>query len=187
MTMNKTTFESLANEIFFDLFELFNGIDLFRALHGLNTRFKSLLLIYFRNNRIDLRSILKKDFDFFCKNYLPSILNNTIYLRISNDEDTPFQCTHFLSAGFTLDQFINLRSLTFYCINSDQKINESFFFNINRLDQLTNLKFVECQLFNINIENFDNIINQIWNLPKLTHLYCDCKFNLNVISIPTVV
>ncbi|CAF2838026.1 unnamed protein product [Rotaria sp. Silwood2] len=112
--MNKTTLESLSDELFLDLFELFNAIDLFRALHDLNTRFNSLLFIYFRNYHVDLRSILKKDFDIFCQTYLSSILNRTIYLRISDDEDTPYQCTHFLSAGFTLGQFYNLRSLTFY-------------------------------------------------------------------------
>ncbi|CAF4175045.1 unnamed protein product [Rotaria sp. Silwood2] len=187
MTINKTTFESLSNELFLDLFELFNAIDIFRALHDLNTRFNSLLFIYFRNNRIDLRSILKKDFDIFCQTYLPFILNHTIYLRISDDEDTPFQCTHFLSAGFTLGQFNNLRSLTFYCVSSDPKMNQSFFSDLYRLDQLTNLKFVDCRLFHINIENFGNVINQIWNLPKLTHLYWDCSFKSSHFSIPTIV
>ncbi|CAF3123425.1 unnamed protein product, partial [Rotaria sp. Silwood2] len=163
MTMNKTTLESLSDELFLDLFELFHAIDLFRALHDLNTRFNSLLFIYFRNYHVDLRSILKKDFDIFCQTYLSSILNRTIYLRISDDEDTPYQCTHFLSAGFTLGQFYNLRSLTFYHVSSDRKINQSK-------------------------EDCHNVINQIWNLPKLTHLYWDCSFAANYdFSISTVV
>ncbi|CAF4093759.1 unnamed protein product [Rotaria sp. Silwood1] len=185
MKMNNTTFESLSNELFLDLFELFNGIDLFRAFDNLNIRFNSLLFIYFRNNRIDLRSILKKDFDIFCQKYLRLILNHTIYLRISDDEDTPFQYTNFLSAGFTLGQFNNLRSLTFNCVSSDRKMNQSFFSDLYRLNEIKNLKFVDCRLYNINIEDFNNIINQIWNLSKLTHLYWDCRFESNFFSIPT--
>ncbi|CAF4645466.1 unnamed protein product [Rotaria sp. Silwood1] len=188
ITMNKTTLESLSNEVFLNLFELFNAIDLFRTFHSLNTRFNTLLFVYFRNYRVDFRSILKEDYNIFCPTYFSSIVNRTIYLRLSDDEDTPYQCTHFLSAGLTLDRFDNLRSLTFYCVSSDQKINQSLFFNLYRLHHLTHLKFVDCRLFHINIQGFQNFINQIWNLPKLTHLYWDCSFKADDhFRLPTVV
>ncbi|CAF1037572.1 unnamed protein product [Rotaria sordida] len=188
VTMNKTTLESLSNELFIDLFELFNAVDLLRAFHGLNTRFNSLLLTYFRNYRVDFRSIFKDDFNIFCQTYLPSIIDRIIYLRLSDDEDTPYQCTHFLSAGFTLGQLNNLRSLTFNCVSSDPKINQYFFSDLYCLHHLTHLKFVDCRLFHIYADDFQCIIDQIWHLPKLTHCYWECSFkNESHFCIPTVI
>jgi hypothetical protein len=174
--MNKMTLESLSNELFIDLFELFNAVDLLRAFIGLNTRINSLLLTHFRTYRVDFRSIFKKDFDIFYRTYLPSILSRIIYLRLSDDDDTPYQCFHLLSAGFTLGRFDNLRSLTFNCVSSDLKINQSFFSDLYRLHHLTHLKFVDCQLSDVRQNDSQSVIDQIWNLPKLTHLYWEFSF-----------
>jgi len=166
--MNKTKLESLSNE-------LFNAVDLLRIFHDLNTRFDSLLFIYFRSYRIDFRSIYNEDFKIFCRTYLSSITNRTIYLRLSDDEDTPYQCSHLLSIGFTLAQFENLRSLTFNCVSSDRKINEIFFSHLHCLHHLKYLKFVDCPLFHFHVNDLQGIIDQIWNLPKLAHLYWHLK------------
>ncbi|CAF3346786.1 unnamed protein product [Rotaria sp. Silwood2] len=120
MTINRAIFESISNEFLLELFELFNSIDLFRAFHDLNGRFNSLLfIIYFQNYPIDFHSIIEADFDIFCQTYFSSIVNRTIYLRLSDDDDTPYQCTQFLPADLTLGRFNNLRSLTFDCVSSD--------------------------------------------------------------------
>jgi hypothetical protein len=157
--MNKTTLESLSNELFIDLFELFNAVDLLRTFHGLNTRFDSLLFIYFRSYRIDFRSIDNKNCKVFCRTYLSSITNRTIYLRLSDDEDTPYQCSHLLSTGFTLDQFENLRSLTFNCVSSDPKINQIFFSHLHRLHHLKYLKFVDC-IYSIKHQIYENFLHR---------------------------
>jgi len=102
--MNKMILESLSNELFIDLFELLNAVDLLRAFHGLNTRFDSLLFKHFRTYRVDFRSISKEDFNILYRAYLPSIINRIVYLRLSDDEDTPYQCAHFLSTDFRLDR-----------------------------------------------------------------------------------
>jgi hypothetical protein len=177
MTMNKMTLESLSNELFTDLFELFNAVELFRCFHGLNIRFNSLLFIHFRTYRVDFRSIFKEDFNVFYRTYLPSIINRIIYLRLSDDDDTPYQCTHLLSAGFSLGRFDNLRSLTFSNVSSDPKINQFFFSDLYQLRHLTHLKFIDCRLFHVNTDDFQGVIDRIWSLPKLAYCYWELKFH----------
>ncbi|CAF0943501.1 unnamed protein product [Adineta steineri] len=187
MTTNKMILESLSNELFIELFELFDAVDLFRAFYGLNTRFNS-LLIHLRGYRVDFRSIFKEDFNHFCRTYLPFIINRTIYLRLSDNEDAPYQYAHFQSAGFIFDQFDNLRYLTLENVSSDPKINQFFFSNLYHLHNLTHLKFINCRLHTISSGDFQDVIDQIWNLPKLTHCYFDfCSRGTSHFCIPTSV
>ncbi|CAF5155701.1 unnamed protein product, partial [Rotaria magnacalcarata] len=122
--MSNTTLESLSNELLLDLFELFDVVNLLRAFSGLNTRFNSLLYTDVRSYRVDLRSISKEDFTILYPAYLPLISNRIIYLRLSDDEDTPCQCVYFQSTGFTLSRFDNLRSLTLSSVSSDLNLNQ---------------------------------------------------------------
>jgi hypothetical protein len=131
---------------------------------------------------------LKADLHSFYQTHLLSIINRIIYLRLSDDEDTPYQCAHFLSTGLTLGQFNNLRSLIFNCVSSDLKITHLFFSELYRLHHLTHLKFVNCQLYHVDENDFQGIIDQIWNLPKLTHLYWEVDFTgTTYFCIPTFV
>ncbi|CAF1245064.1 unnamed protein product [Adineta steineri] len=188
MTTNKMILESLSNELFIELFELFDVVDLFRSFYGLNTRFNSLLLIQVRDCRVDCRSIFKEDFNRFCRIYLPFIINRTIYLRLSDNEEAPYQCAHFQSAGFTFGQFDNLRYLTLENVSSDPKINQFFFSDLYYLHNLTHLKFIGCRLLGISLGDFQGVIDQIWNLPKLTHCYFDfCFRGRSHFCIPTSV
>ncbi|CAF4202749.1 unnamed protein product, partial [Rotaria magnacalcarata] len=95
----------------------YERINLLRAFSDLNTRFNSLLYTDVRSYRVDLRSISKEDFNLLYPTYLPLISNRIIYLRLSDDEDTPCQCVYFQSTGFTLSRFDNLRSLTLSSIS----------------------------------------------------------------------
>ncbi|CAF4333274.1 unnamed protein product, partial [Adineta steineri] len=188
MTTNKMMLESLSNELFTELFELFDAVDLFLSFYDLNTRFNSLLLIHFRECRVDFRSIFKEDFDRFCRTYLPFIINRTIYLRLSDNEDAPYQYAHFQSAGFTFGQFVHLCYLRLENISSDPKINQFFFSNLYHLRNLTHLKFISCRLHAISFSDFQAVIDQIWNLPKLTHCYFDfCFRGRSHFCIPTSV
>ncbi|CAF4755625.1 unnamed protein product [Rotaria sp. Silwood1] len=176
MTIKQMTLESLSNELLIELFELLNGIDVLRSFRGLNTRFNSLLLIYFRTYRVDLRSISKENFTLFCQTYLPLIINQIIHLRLSDDDDTPRQYFHLLSAGFKLNQFNRLRSLTFDNISSDPMINLFFFCDLSRLYQLTHLKFINCRISELEKQPAQDIIDRIWSLPKLTYCYWDLNY-----------
>ncbi|CAF1319496.1 unnamed protein product [Rotaria sordida] len=112
MTINKKTLESLSNDLFLDLFKLFDAFNFFRAFYDLNTRFNSLLLIHFQAYCVDFRSILKKDFNTFYQMYFPLIINCIIYLQLSDDEDTPYQCAHFQSTYLTIEKVSCLRKFS---------------------------------------------------------------------------
>ncbi|CAF1262675.1 unnamed protein product [Rotaria magnacalcarata] len=163
--MNKTTLESLSNELLLDLFELFDVVNLLRAFSGLNTRFNSLLYTDVRSYRVDLRSISKEDFNILYPAYLPLISNRIIYLRLSDDEDTP---CHIEQRQFRFEP---------------QSI---YFSDLHELHNLTNLKFVHCRLYHLHVEDFRDVIDQIWKLPKLSHLYWDFTFKYERhFSMPT--
>lgn len=184
MMLNNITLESLSNDLICDLFEFFDAFILLRAFSGLNSRFNSLLYTYFRSYRVNYRSMSKEDFHTFNSTYLSLIKDRTIYLRLSDDEDTPFQCNALRSLGITFDQFNNLRSLTFYELHWKSNLNQHFFAELHLLQQLTNLKFVECRLYETVKEDFQGVIDQIWNLPNLKYLYWDVSFQNGHFLIP---
>ena len=152
--------ESLCNELFIDLFEYFNVVYLLPLFAGLNCCFDSLLFEFCRTLRLDFRSILQKDFDDFCGSYLSLIKTRTIYLRLSDEEETPSQCSRLLSIGVKLDQFTNLRSLTLHKLDSDTKITQDFFLNFHRLRHLTRLKFHDCSFFHLESRHVQGVIDQ---------------------------
>jgi hypothetical protein len=53
IAIEMTHLESLGNELLLDLFEFFDTIQLFRAFHGLNSRFDNLLFNHFQAYRLD--------------------------------------------------------------------------------------------------------------------------------------
>ncbi|CAF3669852.1 unnamed protein product, partial [Rotaria socialis] len=116
--------ESLANELLLYLFKFFDGIQLLRAFHDLNSRFNHLLDNHYRVYRIDLRSISKYQFDNLCQYCLPSITDQIISLTISDDDETPSLPAIFLSYNFTLDKFTRLQSLSLYSIQSFAQLSQ---------------------------------------------------------------
>ena len=177
LTGPPTTLELFSNELFFDLFDYLNDVDLLCAFAALNTRLDSLLFHSSRTSRVDLRSIYREDFDFFFAKHIPSIKSHLMYLRLSDDDETPDQCVRFLSTGLTLGQFSDLRSLTLNNVTSDPRINEDFFADLHRLRHLTHLKFVDCPFSHLKENDFQGVIDQIWNLPRLTHFYWNCQLH----------
>lgn len=160
-------FESLPNEFFFDLFEYFDAVSQLRAFSGLNSRFDTLLYKHFRAYHLDLRRISKRDFDILCQQHLRLITDHIVSFHLADEEEIPGLLELFLSRGFNLDQFINLKSVTLEKIYST---------NITRV--LGELK----SLIHLNITRYDMrsdqegvsyLINKFWNLPKLTHCKLD--------------
>ena len=85
-----------------------------------NSRFNKLLCQQFQKFHLDFRLISKTNFNRICQNYLPSIINRIISLRLSNDDDTPQQIELFLSQDYQLRQFIRLQSLSLSYLQSQQ-------------------------------------------------------------------
>ncbi len=184
----QTQLESLANEILLNLFEFIPPLDLFHTFSGLNSRLNSLIFVCFRNYRFDFRSISKQDFEIICRVYLPLINDQIIYLRFSDDDDTPTQSIDFLSHKIKLSQLTYLRSLTFHCIRSHPNVDELFFISIPNLHHLTHLKFVDCHFKSDSYEHSTQLINQIWSLPKLIYCYWDVMLYRGArFVVPTIV
>src|SRR5437868_6499622 len=108
--------ESLANELLLELFEFLDGVDLFRAFYGLNSRFNKLLLLHNKNFDFNFERIPKEDFDIICQRHLSSVIDRVVSIRISDDLETPKLPELFLSYGFTLNRFTHLKSLSLYSI-----------------------------------------------------------------------
>ncbi|CAF1019433.1 unnamed protein product [Adineta steineri] len=161
-------FESLANELLLDIFEFFDGIDLFRSFYGLNTRFNNLLSTHFHPYRFDFRSISKHNFNFICHHCLPLIIERIISLKLSNDDETPNLPNFLFSYGFTLDKFIRLQSLSLYSISSFKELND-IIVRCDQLPYLTHLYLIDGANDG---EKKDTqlLFNNIWHLKKLHHL-----------------
>jgi len=151
--------ELLANELLVYIFEFFDTDHLVRAFFGLNARFNHLLYYHFRVHQLCFQSIVKNDFDIICQEYLPVVIDQITSLRLSN-EKTSSLSELFLSHGFTLDQFLHLKSLSLHHIYSTDTMNQ-IIIQCRCLSNLHRLHINNCCVANVN--------NNIWNLPKLTH------------------
>jgi hypothetical protein len=167
-------FESLPNELFLTLFEYLTVVDLFRAFVGLNTRFNTLLFEKFHKHRLDFRSISKRDFDFVCQRYLPSIVDQTSSIYLSDDDETPDQINCFLSYNWTFRQFTNLQSLSLYNLRSEIVMCK-LLAECQHLHNLIRLKFIKSE-FEYDNKNICQLLNNIWTMPKLTYCYLDISF-----------
>ncbi|CAF2625426.1 unnamed protein product [Rotaria sp. Silwood2] len=179
MTINRAIFESISNEFLLELFELFNSIDLFRAFHDLNGRFNSLLfIIYFQNYPIDFHSIIEADFDIFCQTYFSSIVNRTIYLRLSDDDDTPYQCTQFLPADLTLDSKTKLTCLSEMHFPSDSVRNVGYSLPIFDDAMLYNIQLINIERLSFQLSIDDRFLSII---PDFESLHSLC------VTVPTII
>ncbi len=181
------TLEALANELLLELFKFLEAVDLFRAFHGLNSRFNSLLVTQFRAYHLNFHSVLKYQLDFLPLYYLPLIANKTLSLRLSDKYDeSPSQSEFFFSSDLQLNQFVHLRSLSLFYINDEGTLRK-LMVDCHQLPYLTHLKVFECpkvpkwHKVYMNSVDFSNII---WSLPKLT--YC-CLQMEGSFCVPTVV
>jgi hypothetical protein len=177
--------ESLANELFIDLFEFLSSDHLIYVFHGLNSRFDLLLLNHFRTHGLDLRSISKHAFNRICR-HLSLITNQITSLCLSEKDDTPGQIDEFYGYGFTLRQLINLQSLSLYHLRSQDAMNK-ILLDLSYLFNISHLNFDEC-CFTYDEINALTFVNIIWSLPKLTHCYIKIQFQLQIyFPIPTIV
>jgi hypothetical protein len=169
MTMN---LESLANELLLDLFEYFSTFHLLRAFHDLNSRFDTLLCVQFRAYHLDFRSMSKHDFQIICQQYLPSLIDRIISLRLRDgDDDSPQQTNLFFSHGLMLRQFTNIRSLSLCHICSEETMSKMMV-ECEHLPALSHFKLIKCDSSFKHI-NVVQVFNALRSLPKLTHCHLD--------------
>ncbi|CAF4846267.1 unnamed protein product [Rotaria sp. Silwood1] len=105
-------FESLANELILYLFEFVRTDYLFHAFHGLNSRFDSLLVHHFIIFGIDFRSFYSNDFVTICQEYLPTLIDKIPSLNLCDKMRSSRSLHRLDTHGFTLDQFVQLKSLS---------------------------------------------------------------------------
>lgn len=164
------TFESLANELILDIFEYFHTIDLFHTFSQLNLRFYTLLIQHHHGYHLNFQSISKGNFDIICQQHLPFIIDQILSLNLSDDDETPILPKLFLSYGFTLDQFIRLKSLTLNHIHSFDIITQ-IINQCQSLLNLTHLNLIKCCLYRKDQTITSYLLNNIWKLSKLRHCH----------------
>jgi len=179
-------FEELANELLLDLFKVFDTIHIFRAFRGLNSRFNSLLFKLFQAYCLDFRSATKHDFDILCDEYLPQIGDQTITLRLSDDDDTLQEIELFLGRDNLLHHFTRRKAFCLYHVFSEKHM-ERISSELKHLPVLTHLSMIQCYL-PCDQMNFRDFTDGIWNLPKL--IYCNLEKYLQIeeyFVAPTVI
>jgi hypothetical protein len=143
------TLELLPNEILIECFEYVNPFEIFYSFGQLNSRFSR--LIRSTPLRLNFEYIRKSLFDQFCTILQSNcqLKNEIRSLKLSN-KDTCGQIEHFLSL-FSLNEFIQLRSLTLIQIEQNQfeKIKSILPF-LHRLHsfRVLDTKYGENDLFN---------------------------------------
>ena len=164
--------ELLPNEILLDLFNHFDGINLLRAFHGLNSRLNFLLYKQFRRYSFTFSCITKRNFDMICQQHLPLIADRVYALRLSDSKDTPEQINLFFTYIVSFSRLTQLRSLSLSLIRSYEILlkvtNEC-----QHLCNLTHLNFSSYYLKKCQVD-FQLITNNIWSLPKLRY----CNFHI---------
>ncbi|CAF5105013.1 unnamed protein product, partial [Rotaria sp. Silwood1] len=83
--INLMNLELFPNEILFDLFDYFDGVDLFHTFYNLNSRFNFLLYQQYRFYSFNFNFISKRNFDLICKQHLSFVTNQILALRISDN------------------------------------------------------------------------------------------------------
>jgi len=165
-TMN---LELLPNELFLDLFGYFDGINLLRAFYNLNFRLNFLLYKQFRFYFFKFQSVSKRNFDMICQQHLPFIADRVIALRLSNSNETPKQINLLFSYISLFNQLTQLRSLKLFNVHSYETLSK-LLDQCYHLNNLTHLNFY-CYCYENDQDKFQSIVNNVWNLPKLTYCY----------------
>lgn len=158
--MADMNFERLPNELLSEVFGYLHALDLFQAFNGLNERFNQ-LLIQFPSHHVDFRGSSRVQFNDLCRDHLPRIVPQIRSVYLIGGELTPVLPENFLAHGFTLDQLVQLRSVTLAFIPSsrslDQMISQCMHLvHLERLRVIPSLRLYRYELF-----------NQIWKLPTL--------------------
>ncbi|CAF4231522.1 unnamed protein product [Rotaria magnacalcarata] len=160
--------ESLCHELLLDVYLFLSTVHLFRAFRGLDARFNTLIFNHVRTyGHFDFRSASKQDCDIIYQQHLPTIIDQIISLRLSNDDATPQQIERFLSRGFTFCHFIQLQSLSLFSMYSPE-IMMQMIDDLRHLPNLDHLNLVDCYLGESRLRY--QLQNRLCRAPHLTSL-----------------
>ncbi|CAF1198987.1 unnamed protein product [Rotaria sordida] len=166
-----SSIENLSNELFYEIFDYLDGIEIYQAFSNLNYRFQQLLTSSSILFKIDLNHITSKEI--FMVNYKQ--IKHQIY---SIYFQLPVNINQLLTS-FTIDSSFNrLESLVIEDIEPDKLI--SFLINLNSLPQLVSLNIRTMHI----IEDLNNIYRLIFALPTLKYNKLYLYGNECSISIP---
>lgn len=175
--------ESLANELFVEIFDYFYASELIRAFDGLNERLNDLVRNYFRKHRLDFRRSTKKNFDEICRRNLRFLTEEILSIGLSDDDEIPSQISLFRSSGWRLHHFTNLRSLTFDHIRQSEILIDI----LPECPSIVHLNLTSC-FFQCSNTEIVRLMNTIWGLPALIYCYLSLIFKIeNHVPIPTKV
>ncbi|CAF5029137.1 unnamed protein product [Rotaria sp. Silwood1] len=151
----------LPNELFLEVFEYLNGVDIIYAFSQLNNRFQHLLINYVHT--FDFTSITKAKFDYVTQHH---DIHRWKSLRLSEDEQTPGQIRLFAQL-FPFSQYISqLQSLSI--INMKPSFAKTILSQFISFDHLISLTITTICGENI----------QPFKLPSLKQLvFTGCKHN----------
>lgn len=151
------TIEILSSELWREIFDYFNGIELWHSFRGLNQKIDSIIdqtLLHFNFKKTG-------NYTYFIKNILSTIsINNIQSLKLSHINKTK----HFFSIC-SLDSMINLRILS---LNQMFSFNDNTFVFWNQFSSLTYLQFLKINILDKDgrgnsDEEIDFIIHSIFN------------------------
>ena len=97
-----TSIERLPNELFVEIFSYLTNVDAVCAFTKLNQRFQALTLKYC--NAFDFKSVSKAKFDYVIRYHN---IHQWRSLRLSDDDNTPGQVTHFCRSLFPFERYIS--------------------------------------------------------------------------------
>ena len=158
--MTNMKVEDLPNELLGDVFGYLNAIDLFQAFYDLNERFNQ-LLIQLPSHHLDFHDASRVQFNDFCRHHLPRIAPQIHSVYLIGGNSTPMLPENFLAHGFTVDQFVHLRSVTLAFIPSSRSLDQM----ISQCMHLVHLERL-CVIPSLRLYKYE-VFNQIWKLPTL--------------------
>ena len=127
-----THFDRLPVELLHAIFQFMSNCDIIWSFFGISPYLNAMLYDY-SWNRLNFQSISKNRFDFICNHLDPERI---VCLTLSDDLTTPGQIQLFFNR-FNLQDFTNLRSLTFLSVTNED-INP-ILSDLPKLKQLTSL------------------------------------------------
>ena len=165
-------FESLANELLFNLFEYLSTADIICAFSNLNSRFNRIIFAHLHGCYLNFKSISKTDdLQTVCFRFLPSIAKRIVSIRISNERDYSKQNCLLAFYHKYLSKFTELQSIT-VCSLRSEPLMRRIMMELEYFQHLTHIKLIKCHsIFDGKDTTF--LSNNIWTLSKLTHCYFD--------------
>ncbi|CAF0916788.1 unnamed protein product [Rotaria sordida] len=164
ININKSRFQDLANEIFYEIFEYLDMHHVHKGFFNFNKRFKNLLNNSNLLTKINISTISKSDFDYYYRNIVIRNRERINLFRLSN----PFTTDIIFSPTNIILKFISLETLIFDNIHV-KYLNKIFDYllDLPKFHSLT-ISFIDY------IESLDIFI-QIFRLSKLEYSYLNAK------------